>query len=215
MLDRMHSPHTNGLTMTTRAPVCVDFWRMPQTRRAASLVPFWVTYQRHGHAPGRPTHGRGRHTHRQRFSHSGGVRRLHHPRGQGTAGVSGVPEEELGYPHELWTTRLFGPPRPRAGTDGGACAPRQLGAGRGAGMKKYRLSQRLGAWASMRIWPIRYPKKRGKWLRLLRTYAARALLLLLAGLGRIMLLGEQFEAHRLRAFIFNFKVARHRSSADV
>jgi len=29
MLDRMHSPHTNGLTMTTRAPVCVDFWRMP------------------------------------------------------------------------------------------------------------------------------------------------------------------------------------------
>jgi hypothetical protein len=45
--------------------------------------------------------------------------------------------------------------------------------------------------------------------------AARALLLLLAGLGRIMLLGEQFEAHRLRAFIFNFEIARHRGSADV
>jgi hypothetical protein len=41
------------------------------------------------------------------------------------------------------------------------------------------------------------------------------LLLLLAGLGGIMLLGEQFEAHRLRAFIFNFEIARHRGSADV
>jgi hypothetical protein len=45
--------------------------------------------------------------------------------------------------------------------------------------------------------------------------AAQALLLLLAGLGSIMLLGEQFKAHRLRAFIFNFEVARHRSSADL
>jgi len=45
--------------------------------------------------------------------------------------------------------------------------------------------------------------------------AAQALLLLLAGLGSIMLLGEQFKAHRLRAFIFNFEVARHRGSADV
>jgi hypothetical protein len=45
--------------------------------------------------------------------------------------------------------------------------------------------------------------------------AAVALLLLLAGLGSIMLLGEQFKAHRLRAFIFNFEVARHRSSADL
>jgi hypothetical protein len=45
--------------------------------------------------------------------------------------------------------------------------------------------------------------------------AAMTLLLLLAGLGGIMLLGEQFEAHRLRAFIFNFEVARHRGSADV
>ena len=42
-----------------------------------------------------------------------------------------------------------------------------------------------------------------------------ALLLLLAGLGGIMLLGEQLEAHRLRAFIFNFEVARHRGRADV
>ena len=77
--------------------------------------------------------------------------------------------KDLGYPHELWTTRLLAH-HARAWTDGGACAPRQLGAGRGAGMKKYRLSRRLGAWASMRIWPIRYPKKRGKWLRLLRTW---------------------------------------------
>jgi hypothetical protein len=78
-------------------------------RRAGQLrwCLFWVTYQRHRHPLGRPTHGRGRHTHRQRFSHSRGVSRLHHPRGQGTAGVSGVPEEELGYPHELWTTRLL------------------------------------------------------------------------------------------------------------
>jgi hypothetical protein len=45
--------------------------------------------------------------------------------------------------------------------------------------------------------------------------AATTLLLLLAGLGGIMLLGEQFEAHRLRAFIFNFEIARHRGSADV
>ena len=30
-----------------------------------------------------------------------------------------------------------------------------------------------------------------------------------------MLLGEQLEAHRLRAFIFNFEIARHRSRADV
>jgi hypothetical protein len=45
--------------------------------------------------------------------------------------------------------------------------------------------------------------------------AAMALLLLLAGLGGMRLLGEQFEAHRLRAFIFNFEVARHRGSADV
>jgi len=41
------------------------------------------------------------------------------------------------------------------------------------------------------------------------------LLLLLAGLGGTMLLGEQFEAHRLRAFIFNFEIARHRASADI
>ena len=41
------------------------------------------------------------------------------------------------------------------------------------------------------------------------------LLLLLAGLGGIMLLGEQFEAHRLRAFIFNFEIARHRGGANV
>jgi hypothetical protein len=45
--------------------------------------------------------------------------------------------------------------------------------------------------------------------------AAMALLLLLAGLDGIMLLGEQFEAHRLRAFIFNFEVTRHRGSADL
>ena len=32
---------------------------------------------------------------------------------------------------------------------------------------------------------------------------------------RIMLLGEQFEAHRLRAFIFNFEIARHGSRTDV
>jgi site-specific recombinase XerD len=37
-----------------------------------------------------------------------------------------------------------------------------------------------------------------------------AFLLLLARLGGIMLLGKQFEAHRLRAFVFNFEVARHR-----
>jgi hypothetical protein len=45
--------------------------------------------------------------------------------------------------------------------------------------------------------------------------AAKALLLLLARLGGIMLLGEQFKAHRLRAFIFNFEIACHRGSADV
>jgi hypothetical protein len=45
--------------------------------------------------------------------------------------------------------------------------------------------------------------------------AAGDAVLLLAGLGGIMLLGEQFEAHRLRAFIFNFEIARHRGSADV
>jgi hypothetical protein len=45
--------------------------------------------------------------------------------------------------------------------------------------------------------------------------AAITLMLLLAGLGGIMLLGEQFEAYRLRAFIFNFEIARHRGSADV
>jgi hypothetical protein len=44
---------------------------------------------------------------------------------------------------------------------------------------------------------------------------AMTLLLLFAGLGGTMLLGKQFEAHRLRAFIFNFEIARHRGSTDV
>src|SRR5439155_25295015 len=34
-------------------------------------------------------------------------------------------------------------------------------------------------------------------------------------LGGIVLLGEQLEAHRLCAFIFNFETARHGSRADV
>src|ERR1700758_271143 len=42
-----------------------------------------------------------------------------------------------------------------------------------------------------------------------------AWLLLLTGLGGIMQLGEELEAHRLRAFIFNFEIARHRGSADI
>jgi hypothetical protein len=37
----------------------------------------------------------------------GNVLAIPESRGQGTAGVSGVPEEELGNPHELWTTRLL------------------------------------------------------------------------------------------------------------
>jgi hypothetical protein len=40
-------------------------------------------------------------------------------------------------------------------------------------------------------------------------------LLLPAGLGGIVLLGEQFEAHGLRAFVFNFEIARDRRRADV
>jgi len=31
----------------------------------------------------------------------------------------------------------------------------------------------------------------------------------------LALLGEQLEAHRLRAFIFNFEIARHGNRADV
>src|SRR5258707_880423 len=42
-----------------------------------------------------------------------------------------------------------------------------------------------------------------------------ALLLLLTPLVGIVLLGEQLEAHRLCAFVFNFEIARHRSRADV
>jgi hypothetical protein len=34
-------------------------------------------------------------------------------------------------------------------------------------------------------------------------------------LGGIVLLGEQLEAHRSRAFVFNFEIAHHRSRADV
>jgi len=45
-----------------------------------------------------------------------------------------------------------------------------------------------------------------------RPSADPALLLLL---GRIVLPGEQLEAHRLRAFILNFEIARHRCRADV
>ena len=33
--------------------------------------------------------------------------------------------KELGYPHELWTTRLLAAPRSRAWTRGGTCVPRQ------------------------------------------------------------------------------------------
>ena len=52
-------------------------------------------------------------------------------------------------------------------------------------------------------------------LKSYRVARPMALLLLLAGLGGIMLLGEQFEAHRLRAFIFNFEITCHRGGADV
>jgi hypothetical protein len=34
-------------------------------------------------------------------------------------------------------------------------------------------------------------------------------------LGGIVLLNEQLEAHRLRAFVLNFEIAHHRSRADV
>src|SRR2546430_4629939 len=36
-----------------------------------------------------------------------------------------------------------------------------------------------------------------------------------ARLGGIALLGEQLKAHRLRAFIFNFEIARHGGRADI
>ena len=45
-----------------------------------------------------------------------------------------------------------------------------------------------------------------------RPSAGRALLLLPTRLGGIVL-GKQPEAHRLRAFVFNFEIARHRSLA--
>ena len=49
-----------------------------------------------------------------------------------------------------------------------------------------------------------------------RPSAGLAFLLLLTRLGGgIVLLGEQLEAHRLRAFVFNFEIARNRSRADV
>jgi hypothetical protein len=52
-------------------------------------------------------------------------------------------------------------------------------------------------------------------IRMTRPSAGPALLLLLTRLGGIVLLGEQLEAHRLRAFVFNFEIARHCSRADV
>src|ERR1700686_910479 len=48
-----------------------------------------------------------------------------------------------------------------------------------------------------------------------RPSAGLAFLLLMTRWGGIVLLGEQLEAHRLRAFVFNFEIARHRSRADV
>src|ERR1022692_2231927 len=50
------------------------------------------------------------------------------------------------------------------------------------------------------------------WVPRWRQSAGPALLLLLS---RNVLLGEQLEAHRLRAFIFDFEITRHRSRADV
>ena len=39
--------------------------------------------------------------------------------------------KDLGYPHELWTTRLLATPCPRARTGAGTCLPCQSGAGHG------------------------------------------------------------------------------------
>ena len=48
-----------------------------------------------------------------------------------------------------------------------------------------------------------------------RPSAGLAFLFLPTRLCGIVLLGQQLEAHRLRAFVFNFEIARHRSRANV